>query len=509
MNSLIINKSKLRRAISSDSTLFLIVGSSLILASIYFVPKIGTLIEKAYISKGGLFESFVILAGLAIGTFWVILLLRERYLAAFGVQILFLPFGVRASQFFGFAAFTSDTFVQRLSLTTFMIVGLYSYLLMRKSIVGSMKKRAETFEKYLLLFSILITISQFLNYPAIKALLISIGGIWQYVALYYIISSIVKTKQDIHYILKLLVFTIILGIVSRVGFEGSFRSFFLVKGQSVLYERVGTWAFGPPVYYGGYVTFVIILSLYLCQSAIKKGKKLFWLSFTALLVFEMLNTFTRGAVLALAFIVLLYLWRNQRKFFYKLAFLFLIVVIISGPKLFELVTMRYTTGVPILQQPGVESRLSIYKQSLSPESIFINYGLGQGIGRQMHFYMRNIKIVSHALILEMIQTIGLYATIAFILLYFYVCFNLLKITRRKHSEFSSLSTYLFIALLSWFFYANTTYLSILFYVPYEATILFYTVLFLSVRVITLDKLSKKKQVTEIKKIGKIVSIRNS
>lgn len=464
-----------------------------------------SLLDKVLTSSSGAYGVLVlVLVGLLLPV-WFILLLKESYLYALGLQMLMLPFTFRAANGLAIPAYDDGTFVQKISLTTFLIVGLLVWLRLANV---SVRRRPELkgFEALLLAFAILSTISQLANHTLGDALLLSIGGAWQFVALFYIFCAVIRDPEDVKFILGCLVVAFLIGVFDRMASTGAG---FMVEAPSNLakiaphavagdFVRVGSGAFGFAQSYGGYLSFVSVLGLYFVQSARSRLRQVVWAIVVLVLSFEMLNTFTRGATLAFLFVFLLLLWKDSRPFFTKILVATAIVVFTwLGEFLINLATVRTLELNPsfLLSDPNSTSRLDLYYQSLP--HFFDNWGLGYGIGKPLFFYTAGVgEAVSHNTTLDLSQSVGGLATVLFLIMFFVAAVRLFRMSRNPAAEKDArLAIYIFIGLLAWFFFANTTSTSLVYYYPYEATIVFYSVMFLGVLVTTMTNVRSVLAVT--------------
>jgi hypothetical protein len=299
---------------------------------------------------------------------------------------------------------------------------------------------------------------------------------WQFVALFYVISMIIHSEEDARHILKYMVLSVLIGIIVRIGTSGQIFTF-LWGGTFARLD--GTTAFGPAVSYGGYLAFIIIICTYLIRSSQKVKIALLWIFVMIILFFEMLNTFTRGAYLSLCFIVLLALWKSERRFMVKLGVLILPVFIVFWPFVSGLLTVRpIYLNDKLFTIPSVVERLGLMELALP--HFFDNMGLGYGIGIGLPFagIVKGSEVGVHSLILELSASVGGIASLIFLIIYCYAMYRLILLSKAQQGFV--VSKFLVVALASWFFFANTTSTSIFYYFPYEGTMLFYIVLFMSV-----------------------------
>ncbi|PYS49190.1 MAG: hypothetical protein DMF68_10820 [Acidobacteria bacterium] len=476
--------------------ILLLLGLALAVVAIaIFAGPVLSLVEKVAVSSGGSYALAVMFLLSVAVPIWFMLLVRGNYLRALGLQILLLPLTYRALSVISIPAYDDGTFVQRISLTTFMLLMFWLWLLFTKV---SMARHPvlRVFEILLLMFGMLTTISQLANHTFSSAILLSIGGAWQFIALFYILCSVVREGKDVELLLKCIAWAFIIAIIDRIGYGGEG---FLVHAPADLsqisphalageFVRVGSGAFGFAQSYGGYLSFVSILELYFVQSAPSRWWAVLWIITILTLIFEMFNTFTRGATLALLFVSMLLLWRETRRFFMKIVMVIGILMFTwLGTLLVDLATVRQLELTPgfLLSDPNSVSRMDLYVQSLP--HFFDNWGLGYGIGKPLIFYTDGVgEAVSHNTIFDLSQGVGGLATVLFLLMFFIALKHLYQTTKRAAAAREArLSIYMFVGLAGWFFFANTTSTSLVYYYPYEATLIFYTVMFLAILMPTL------------------------
>ena len=289
---------------------------------------------------------------------------------------------------------------------------------------------------------------------------------------FILISGAISNEDDARSLVKALVLALFLGIIFRMG---TFGIGFVFKNQGE-FTRIGGNAFGPAVSYGGYLAFGAVLGLYLARSSHRWFIRAVWLFITAILLFEMLNTHTRGAILSLFLLVFLFVWASERRFLILTLIVGFGLLIVSGHlnDMIYLASQRnLVLNTSLLSVPNALVRFELWRYSIF--HIFDRFGFGYGIGNALLFmtsYGR--EFVSHNLIFDLTQSIGGFATIIFVVLY------ILGMRQSfKFGSSSSLMAYLFTALAVWFLFANTTSTSIVFYYPFEATLLMYLVLFIT------------------------------
>lgn len=440
---------------------------------------------------------------------WGFLLVTGKYRAALGFQILLLPMSGRVQRLFGIVAYRipSAQFAQKISITTFMILVFLVVLLLQRIPMRRKDKSFRIIEFLLWGFVLLGTVSQFVNHALWSAFWLSLGGLWQFAAWFYIISALIRTPEDMRYLMKCIVIVMLLSIAFRILARGDT---FLVTysesisnlGQIVLsasqYVRIGSVTFGPPVYYGGYLALVIFAALYLMRSSPTRLVQLVWLFLAGILFFEMINTFTRGASLSLLAFGLLLLFKNQRRFACRVILMLIPVIVLLGFSIWRLISY---TGIyfdsRMLRTPSVLGRWQLLHLHFS--HFFDRFGFGYGIMNQLQLAVPStgLKRPPHNTIIGLSQCVGAFSTLFFVAMLAYIVMQLYRIARNTES---SIAAFWFVAIVGWIVFSNTTGPPITYYIPYESVLLMYSVLFSGAVFIAYCQQSCSNQVTMVEGI---------
>lgn len=436
--------------------------------------------QKAIISEGGVFEVAAMLIAAAVFPLWILLLTKGKYLQAVGFEILALAVTGRAESAFGLKTFEVATgSAQRLSLTTFMIFFVFFVLIIKHVPVRRSNSSFRIFELILWIFSIFVTASQLMNHNLYHAVLLSVGGVWQYLIFFYILSGTVKEQKHLRFIIKCLVGAILIGVAVRLG-SGTGYIVEWHHGSEVL--RFGGIVFGSATTYGAHLSLILFLSLYLLRTAKTSWQRAMWTCCLCVVCLEILFTHTRGAFLAFFLIFLLVLWKRQWRFF---SYILGICVLLS-PFLFTTVmdfisSRGFFLDSRMMNIGGVSGRFDLYEFFLP--HFFDNFGFGYGMYQSLSTYVwlgSTLRYLGpHSVILDISQGAGGIAALAFIVMYLYVCLGLWKSSIGKSDTKSVISVFLLLGLIAWLFVANTSSTAILCYFPYEGIMLMYTTLFLS------------------------------
>ncbi len=462
----------------NDTPAFFIVVLTIILAIVlgfsvaeYGVPLLDILIKKSVSSDGGLFNLGVIFLSFIFMLFFLFFLIKGSLKTVLFLYIVALPATYRFQGFWSITAFAKEGDPPELvSATTLLIFAILSVFIVKGVVLRKKNHFFGYLEYCILAFAFLGTISQFINHDLWSAFWLSIKSLWQYVALFYLVGAAISNEDDVKFIIKAVVISILVGIVFRQGTFG--LGFIFANSQGL--QRIGGGAFGPAVSYGGYLSFAAILSLYLAKSSSKLWLNLLWLLATGLILFELINTHTRGAILSFLIVVFLVVLSKERKFILLLIICTIFSFLLTGlwSDFLYLISERdFTLSTSILQDPNVKIRFELW--ALAFPRIFDGFGFGYGIGNLIYLYTSvNREFTSHNMLLELTQEVGAIASIFFLMFYVSVISRLLKWIKK-----TTLIAYLFVSLLGWFIFANTTSTSIVYYYPCEATILMYSILF--------------------------------
>lgn len=459
----------------------LVLGASIIILAVFValkVPAISEIISKIFYSalysdRGGKFEALVLLiiVPIFVITWLWLLLIKKDYLKALLLQIVAFPFTYEAKKAFAVLAYDPGfgSTPQRISVTTFLIIALFGVLCFQRVLKRPKVREWRIFEKGLLIYAISLTVTQFFNHSFHSAVWLSIGGIWQFVFLFYILSSVIKSYDDITLLLNGLICFTFLNILMR--YFSKEQALFQQLGTDVI--RVGAGAMGPAVSYGGYLAVMITIAFALYR--IKNNA--LYLVIGVFFFIELLNTFTRGAFLALFFLLLIPFWQGERKFIFRITIMLIPILLLGSETMWEFASYRgLSFDLNVLKLPSVSIRINLIFNYFANH---FNFSLiGNGIGNLTGVWGGNRLLPPHNILIALIDQTGTIVASLFMLSFSYACYVLFKkskdITDKKTSI---LSTYLFISLIQWFFFANTTSTLLNWYYPYEASAIFWMILF--------------------------------
>jgi len=418
----------------------------------------------------------------ALGVYWLILIINKEFKNAFLLQIIMFPFTSKAQDYISITAYTTDAgYNQKISFTTFMIIVLFIFIVIyHNSNIKNTDKKVSKFINFFIVFALTISITQIFTHSILSAFLISIASIWQYFMIFYILLVIIKTPQDFLKLINSIFIFSIINIFFRItlGTGGGQQVFQEISRLSSADElnRASTLALGPAVSYAVYLAVFITLGLGMYRVTRRK----IYLLYVILIFFELLDTFTRGGLLMIPLLSLLFLWGSERKYLKHYLIFLIPIILLLGGKLLLYFTIRNDSN-------SLESDASVWLRMY----VYINYFsqyfhfslIGNGIANQTHIWipLARFSLPLHNAFLEFLDQCGLIVFILFLFLVGQSLFNLMNIAKNKDKyafrRLDLLLPYILISFVQWIIFANTTSTSILFYYPYEGTAIFYIILF--------------------------------
>jgi hypothetical protein len=444
----------------------------IIILVVAIIPSLSTFVvsalEKASISIGGQFESVIIILSPIVILVWLwLIVIKRKYLEALGFQIALFPITYKASSILYVVAYSnSSAYQQKISLTTALLIIHFLILTLKKIINRPRNRTWHKFEFVLMSYAILLTATQFFSHDISSAILLSLGAVWQYVILFYMLSSLIKTSSDVVFMIQSFVAFTLLNILFRVYSDG--QIWFSQLGTEIF--RVGSGAMGPAVSYGGYLAIIITFAYFLYKY---KGNWIYIPIMLALLL-ELMATFTRGGIVSLFILGVTVFWKSERKYNLKVITSMSVVAIFTGNFLWQYISTRgFELDIMKLKSVSIRFEIALeYFRELFSLSI-----TGDGIGNFTYIYISGIKIAPHNIIIATLMEAGIGVTLVFV---FMIMFSI-KVGFRYSLESdrgkSIISLYLMIALLQWIFFANTTSTLINWYYPYEGSTIFWFTLF--------------------------------
>lgn len=438
------------------------------------------MIEKA-LSFGGWPGLILLLLGNGIGcAAWLLCVLKKRWRSALYVLVMMFPFTFYAGRAAGIRAFEIPDFDQRVGLSTFLLFLLFALLLFAGRVRRPPRGLPRAIEFFLWLYAIALTASQFPTHDPFAAVMLSIGAAWQFVALFYILVTLITRDRDVVALLNSIFVFSLLNILVRVVAKG--ESIFVslsspTAGNATAFGaevgRVGSGALGPGASYAGYLSLFITLSLGMYFIT----RRRMYLVYAVLIFVEMLNTFTRGAFFVLGLLALLVMFRRTRVITLKIGALVATAGVVAWPVIYRYIVFRgFSWNVMHVETFALRIELT--------RMFFRAYTFswwGHGILQQSKFELAPWLIVPiHNAYLEILDTCGVIAFGAFCvlsLLAVWNCFRVAIVNGRLNSGLVSarIGPFVLIALFQWIVFANTTSTSVLSYYPYEGIAMFWVV----------------------------------
>jgi hypothetical protein len=428
----------------------------------------------------------LLLAGNAVGVgAWLLYATTRRYRKALYVTIMAFPFTFYAGRAAGIRAFDIPDWDQRVGLSTFLIVALFGGVMYSGRLRRPFRGLSRWIERFLWIYAITLTISQFATHEPFAAVFLSIGAAWQFVCLFYLLVSLIRRDRDVIALLNSIFIFSLLNVVVRViaKGEGLFISLSSpTAGNAVTFGadvgRVGSGALGPGASYAGYLSLLITLALgmyFITRSRI-------YLLYVVFSFVEMVNTFTRGALLVLGLLALLVAFQRTRAITLKIGALAVVAGMVAWPVLYPYLIFRGFSW-NVMQVNNFALRVEL------TEMFFRAYTFnwwGNGILLQTRFQLTPWLVVPiHNAYLEVLDTCGVGAFAAFCILSFLAVWNAFRVSimnfrASRYSVTARIAPFVLVALLQWIVFANTTSTSVLGYYPYEGTAMFWVVVFMPI-----------------------------
>ncbi|HEY2092856.1 MAG TPA: hypothetical protein VGJ81_13285 [Thermoanaerobaculia bacterium] len=430
---------------------------------------------------GGWPGLILLLAGNALGVgAWGTCLVLRRYRAALYAMIMAFPFTFYAGRAAGIRAFDIEDFDQRVGPTTFMMIALFAVMYLRGRIRRPPKGISRWVERFLWLYAISLTIGQFVTHDAWDAFFLSMGAAWQFVCLFYILISLIDRDRHLFALLNSVFVFSILNILVRVVAKGESLIVSLssqTAGNATAFGadagRVGSGALGPGVSYAGYLAIFITLGLamyYVSRHSI-------YLAYTGLMFLELLNTFTRGGVYVLGFLVILLSFRRTRAIVLKIGLAAGVAGLFAWPWVYRYITFR---GFSFNVMHVNTFSLRVLLTQLYFRDYYHFTWWGNGILRETMVELQPWLIVPvHNAYLDILDTCGVIPCAAFAIFSILAVGASVKAARiRRRSRMPAsfrMTPFVVVCLLQWIIFANTTATSVLGYYPYEGTAVFFLV----------------------------------
>jgi len=448
------------------------------------------LVQK--VSNGGVYSIISLILGILFFIYWVNLVNNRKYLKALLSLIIAFPFTFYASKFLGLTGWTEpnsqDPFVQKVGVSTLMILILFFSMFFHKSIKKQKTKEEKVTEVLLWLFCLTITISQLVNLTFPSSIILSIGASWQFLALFYIVISVLRDEKDVIKLLNAIFIFSLLNILVRVFAKGESFIMDLSDADTGFTNagRVGSGSLGWAVSYAGYLAMFITLALGVYYIT----KKYMYLIYILIIIIELLNTFTRGGILILLTLLVLLFFNNYRKLFIKIV-PFIFISLLPFYKTIWLYISLRTITLDVFNDENFTGRMLLINLYFTKYYNFSFWGNGIfkqtliNIGGSYHY------LPVHNAYIEVLDVAGIFAFIIFVFLSLYLLWLAIKGNQKRNyfrDNRVSIKPFILIAILQWIIFANTTSTSILAYYPYEGTAVFWLLCFTALILFNVNRL---------------------
>lgn len=466
-----------------QSNLFKISSSNLLVVGTLVVFALGLYYVGASVIAGGLnavearaFSStnlILVFVLPILGAIYAAVLYQGRFKFAFVATIISFALLGRAARLGGIGAWTSDSgYTQVIALTHAMIFALaFAMVLSRKEIIGEFQKKVFL---GLIIFASAGTVAQLFGHSFPSSLLLSIGSLWVYVAVAYIVFALFEGFKGLRELALIVMLSLVVGAALRIATTG--QGFFAVT-QSADFYRVDGFAFGPSVSYAGYLAIAAVFAVALAMYESSTTRRAALIVVASLLVAELASTGTRGAMLSMLLVPVAIAATRRYQLSAAMFGLLGIATLIMWPKISVVLQARpiYFDGRANTIPQWVE-RVELW--TLHGPRFFDNFGLGYGIGRQLNFPISSgVHTPSHNTFLDLSQQVGAIATIVLLAVFLAVAIRGVRQTLSLGNERTrTLAMLSLAALFSWFFTANTTSTSLVWFYPVEGTTIFYITL---------------------------------
>jgi hypothetical protein len=408
-----------------------------------------------------------------LGAAFVAVLVKGQYKFAFAATVISFAVLGRTTRLGGITAWDNgEGYAQVIGLTHAMIFSIAFAL-----VIGRRSIRHEFQSKVfigLVAFATIGTISQLFTHSFPASILLSVGSLWVYVALAYIVFALFEGFRGTRELAAIVVMSLLLGIGLRIATTG--QGFFAVT-QSEDFYRVDGFAFGPSVSYAGYLAVAAVFAIALAMYESSRFRRLMLLIAATLLVVEVASTGTRGAILSMLLVPVGIAATRRYKLAVQMISLLVLATIVLWPKITTVLDARpiYFDG-RINTIPQWLERVELWK--LNAPHIFDNFGLGNGIGRQLNLALSNgVYTPSHNTFLDLSQQVGALATLVLLAVIIAVVIRAIKQSLLLgNAQSRTLAVLSLTALFSWLFTANTTSTSLVWFYPVEGTAIFYITL---------------------------------
>lgn len=487
-----IDREEVRRKIRAGLIIAALIGV-LALVTNWLGPQIDRIVAATESTVAGQSNilGFIIMIPVLLGLLVSLVKVKFRPATSVGLLMLAFPLLGRVRRVLGVAIYRMsgpDGWVEYVGLTSLFIVVLFLVILLRRVPMRRPDNKAfRIVEACLWVFVGLGTFAQLMHHEPISAIMLSFNGLWQYLLWFYVVTSAVRSAKDMFSVFAWFIGMIVANIVLRGLFTGVIYDPSWAEGgyYAVRYYASGLgWA-------GNYAILLaisIIFNVGLLSVAKTRMAKAVWLALSAILIIELVFTFSRAGYLALAFSLLLLLaWPSTRRasasVFAILVFGILFAVFVFGD------IAKMVLGARILFDQQDLGRWELLLRGIS--DVLHDGGVGFGIFKEPEYYVPYVNqgLVVHNFFVLLIHSVGLWAALAWLSASLTSLSGLIKRLRyHAQNKDSILGIILFVAILAWFFFENLSGIGIVAYYPVEATATIYTIIALAT---TMSSISAK------------------
>ncbi len=415
---------------------------------------------------------------------FLVSLVKVKFHPATSVGLLMLAFPLlgRVRSVLGISIYRMsgpDGWVEYIGLTSLFIVILLLVILLRRIPVRRPDGRAfRIVEACLWVFAGLGTFAQLMHHEPMSAIMLSFNGLWQYLLWFYVIMGAARSIKDIFSLFTWFIGMIMANIVLRGLFTGVIYDPSWAEGgyYAVRYYASGLgWAGN----YAILLTIGVIFNVGLLSVAKTRMAKVVWLALSAILITELVFTFSRASYLALAFSLLfLLVWPGTRRASASVLAMLVLGILFAVVAFGDMAKM--VLGARILIDQQDLGRWELLLRGIS--DVLHDGGLGFGIFKEPEYYVSFVKqgLVVHNFFVQLIHSVGLWAALAWLGASLTSLSGQIKRLRyRAQNRDSILGIILVVAILAWFFFENLSGIGIVAYYPVEATATIYTLIALA------------------------------
>jgi hypothetical protein len=169
----------------------------------------------------------------------------------------------------------------------------------------------EAFEKLLWVYALTGSAVQLFNHSLVDAFWVSVDGMWEFVLLFYVMTAVTKSRDDLLFFFRCIVGFLMVGLLLAIG-NNTFFGQYAISAFSMRFAYANS-APGAIAVNG---LMGLVLALYLFRSSVSIGKRAFWQATSFMLIGMVVLTQTRGGFIGLIGLgLLLLLYKPDRSWF--------------------------------------------------------------------------------------------------------------------------------------------------------------------------------------------------